>query len=54
MDRKPWLPLCRHGDHTDAIQVLISNNADMGAHPLKSYMTPARPAKRQRLGATEW
>ena len=38
----------------DVIQVLISNNVDMDAHPFESYMTPARPAKRQRLGATEW
>jgi hypothetical protein len=37
----------------DVIQVLISKNVDMDAHPLESYMTPARPAKRQRLGATE-
>ena len=38
----------------DVIQVLISSNVDLDAHPLESYMTPARPAKRQRLSATEW
>jgi hypothetical protein len=37
----------------DVIQVLISKNVDMDAHPLESYMTLAHPAKRQRLGATE-
>ena len=38
----------------DVIQVLISKNVGMDAHPLESCMTPARPAKRQRLSATEW
>ena len=38
----------------DVVQVLVSNKVDMDAHPFESYMTPARPAKRQRLGATEW
>ena len=36
----------------DVIQVLVSNKFDMDAHPLETYMTPARPAKRQCLGAT--
>jgi hypothetical protein len=38
----------------DVIQLLISNNVDTNAHLLESYMTPAHPAKRQRLGAIEW
>jgi hypothetical protein len=32
----------------------LSNNVDMEAHPFEKFMNPARPAKRQRLGATEW